>query len=357
MPVILIAMTAASACGKKGPPQAPLRPVPAMVSAFAVERVGENVTVHFAAPTANQDGSTPSATERINLYALTLAAASPAPTVEQLAAAANVITAVRVPRKEDPEAPGAPPTGPGDPVKYIDAISLPPNGGPFVRYYAAATWAGRRRGPVSAMLSVPLGTGPAAPADVTSAYSETAITLSWQSAATAQRFLVERVSPGPSPTRVTKEPITAAEVTVPVQFGAEQCFVVRTVEVIGAVTLIGEPASPTCITPVDRFPPAPPSELRGYPGETSIELRWTASASADAAAYVVLRGEGTSDTLQRLTATPVTTTQYRDETVRSGVMYTYAVIALDGATPPNESRPSNRDTVTARLRASLSRNE
>jgi hypothetical protein len=207
------------------------------------------------------------------------------------------------------------------------------------------------------MLSVPLGTGPAAPADVTSAYSETAITLSWQSAATAQRFLVERVSPGPSPTRVTKEPITAAEVTVPVQFGAEQCFVVRTVEVIGAVTLIGEPASPTCITPVDRFPPAPPSELRGYPGETSIELRWTASASADAAAYVVLRGEGTSDTLQRLTATPVTTTQYRDETVRSGVMYTYAVIALDGATPPNESRPSNRDTVTARLRASLSRNE
>lgn len=349
VPAIVIAVTTAIACGKKGPPLAPLRPVPAMVSGFAADRIGATVTVRFAAPTANRDASTPPATERIDLYALTMAASAPAPTVDQLAAAANVVSATRVRHGQDAERPDAPKTGPGDTVTYTDAVSVPADGGPFVRYYAAAGWAGRRRGPVTAMLSVPFGTGPAAPSAVTPVYDENSITLSWQASGAGQRFVVDRVPSGPAPTRVTPEAIAVTEVAVPVQFGAEQCFVVRAVEVIGAVTLIGEPTQPVCVTPVDRFPPAPPSELRGSPAEAGIELTWTASTTADAAAYVVLRAEGTSDTLQRLTATPVTATLYRDQAVRPGVTYTYAVIAIDRATPPNESRPSNRETVTARL--------
>ena len=345
---IVIAATVAIACGKKGPPLAPLRPMPAMVSGFAADRAGTSVTLRFAAPTANRDGSTPAATQRIDLYAMTMSASAPPPTVEQLLVAANVISAIPVRRDQDSTAADAPKTGPGDSVTFTDAISLPADGGPFVRYYAAAGWAGRRRGQVSATLSVPLRTGPAAPSAVTPGFDEKSITLSWQASGAGQRFVVDRVSPGATPTRVTPEAIAATDVTVPVQFGVEQCFVVRTVEVVGAVTLIGDATSPACVTPVDRFPPAPPTELRGFPAETGIELTWTASATADAAAYIVLRGEGTSDTLQRLTATPVTATQYRDETVRSGVTYTYAVTAIDRATPPNESGPSNRQTVTAR---------
>lgn len=349
VPAIVLAVTAAIACGKKGPPLAPLRPVPAMVSGFAADRIGTSVTVRFAAPTANQDASTPAATERIDLYAVTMPASAAPPTRDQLAIPANVVSAVKVRRNQDADAPDAPKTGPGDTVTYSDAVSVPADGGPFVRYYAAAGWAGRRRGPVSATLSVPLGTGPAAPSAVAPTYDENSITLSWQASGAGQRFVVDRVSPGAAPVRVTPEAVAAFEAAVPVQFGVEQCFVVRTVEVISAVTLIGDPTQPVCVTPVDRFPPAPPSELRGFAAETGIELTWTASTTADAAAYVVLRAEGTSDTLQRLTATPIPATQYRDETVRSGVTYTYAVIAIDRATPPNESRLSNRDTVTARL--------
>jgi len=345
---IVIAVTAAIACGKKGPPLAPLRPLPGMVSGFAAERVGTSVTLRFAAPTANLDASTPPATQRIDLYAVTMPASATAPTVDQLVLAGNVISTIPVRRDQDSTAANAPKTGPGDSVTYTDAVTVPADGGPFVRYYAAAGWAGRRRGQVSATLSVPLGAGPAAPSAVTPGFDEKSITLSWQASGAGQRFVVDRVSPGEAPTRFTPEAVAATEVTVPVQFGTEQCFIVRTVEVVGAVTLMGDATSPACITPVDKFPPAPPTELRGFSAETSIELTWTASASADAAAYVVLRGEGTSDTLQRLTATPVTATQYRDEAVRSGVTYSYAVIAIDRATPPNESRPSNRETVTAR---------
>ena len=348
VPALVIAATAAIACGKKGPPLPPLRPVPAMVAGFAADRIGTSVTVRFAAPTANHDASTPPATQRIDLYAVTMPASAPAPTADQLVVTANVINSIQVRRDSDSTAPNAPRTGPGDSVTYTDAITLPAEGGPFVRYYAAAGWAGRRRGQVSAVLPVPLGTGPAAPSPVTPAFDEKSVTLSWQASGAGQRFVVDQVSPGATPTRVTPEAIAATEATVPVQFGVEQCFVVRTVEVVGAVMLIGDPTSPACVTPVDKFPPAPPTELRGFPAETGIELTWTASSTADAAAYIVLRGEGTSDTLQRLTVTPVTATQYRDETVRSGVTYTYAVIAIDRATPPNESRPSNRENVTAR---------
>jgi hypothetical protein len=181
------------------------------------------------------------------------------------------------------------------------------------------------------------------------------VTLSWQASGAGQRFVVDRVSEAAAPARLTPEAIAATELAVPVQFGAEQCFVVRTVEIVGAVTLIGEATPPACVTPVDRFAPVPPSDLRGFPAEVGIELSWTASTTADTAAYVVLRGEGTNDTLQRLTATPITATQYRDQAVRSGVTYTYAVIAIDRATPPNESRPSNRETVTARLQEWFSR--
>jgi len=347
VPAVVLAVAAASACGKKGPPLPPLRSVPAVVSGFAADRIGTTVTVRFAAPTANQD-NTPSATERIDVYALTLAASAPAPPPEQLAAATNVVSAIAVRREKQAESPTAPKIGPGDSVTFTDAVSVPADGGPFVRYYAAAGWAGRRRGALTPILSVPLGTGPAAPAAVTPRYDDTTLTLSWQASGAGQRFVVDRVAQGTAPVRVTSDPIAVTEVGVPVQFGTEQCFIVRTVEIVGAVTLIGEPTSPSCVTPVDRFPPAPPTELRGLPGEGGIELTWTASTSADTAGYIILRSEGTSDTFQPLTTSAVTATQYRDEAVRSGVTYTYAVIAVDRATPPNQSRPSSRDTVTAR---------
>jgi hypothetical protein len=305
------------------------------------------VTVHFAVPTTNQDPGTPSATDRVDLYALTLAASAPAPTVDQIAVAANVVKSVQV-HRESGAANSTDAVEPGGAVTYTDTVSVPAEGGPYVRYYAAAGWAGRRRGVVAPTLAVPIGTGPAAPVAVTSRHDETTLTVSWQASGAGQRFVVHRVGPALDATRVTPEPVAATEFTMPVTFGTEQCFLVRTVEVVGAVVLIGEPAAPSCITPADKYPPAPPTEVRGFPGETGIELTWTASASSDVAGYIVLRAEGTSDTLQRLSAAPITVTQYRDETVRSGVAYSYVVVALDRATPPNESRHSNRETVTAR---------
>jgi hypothetical protein len=45
---------------------------------------------------------------------------------------------------------------------------------------------------------------------------------------------------------------------------------------------------------------------------------------------------------------PILETTYLDTTVDAGVRYVYAILAVDTATPPNESAPSERVEELAR---------
>jgi len=66
-----LALFAIGACGKKGPPLAPLRLVPAPVEDFSIRRIGSEVFLNFNVPTENSDGSTPADIGSVELYALT----------------------------------------------------------------------------------------------------------------------------------------------------------------------------------------------------------------------------------------------------------------------------------------------
>ena len=48
------------------------------------------------------------------------------------------------------------------------------------------------------------------------------------------------------------------------------------------------------------------------------------------------------------TPAPITATSYEDKTVKAGVRYIYAIVAVDKASPPNRSAPSPRVEETAR---------
>jgi hypothetical protein len=149
------------------------------------------------------------------------------------------------------------------------------------------------------------------------------------------------------PAPLTPAPVAVPEYAAPsVRFGAERCFEVRPVDKVGEATVIG-PASPrTCITPVDKFAPAAPRSLAGIAGPGSINLIWDANTETDVAGYLVLRADAPSDILQPVTQQPVAAATYRDETVKPGVRYVYAVVAVDGA--GNRSAESNRIEETAR---------
>ena len=77
-------------------------------------------------------------------------------------------------------------------------------------------------------------------------------------------------------------------------------------------------------------------------------LIWEASTEPDLAGYLVLRGEAPGETLQPLTPEVIQETTYRDTAVTAGVSYVYAVVAVDTATSPNTSAPSNRVQETPR---------
>ena len=62
-----------TACGKKGPPLAPLRLVPGPMSEVTVRRVGDDVQIHFKLPTANANGPGAIDLDRVEIYAVTAA--------------------------------------------------------------------------------------------------------------------------------------------------------------------------------------------------------------------------------------------------------------------------------------------
>ena len=146
----------------------------------------------------------------------------------------------------------------------------------------------------------------------------------------------------PAPTAETEWPIKG------VAFGVERCFEVRAVDQVFGVMVIG-PASPKkCVTPADTFPPAAQKSFQAIGGSGVINLIWDANTEPDLAGYIVLRGEAPGDTLQAITPAPVTATTYRDETVKPGSRYVYAVVAVDRAAKQNVSPQSNRAEETAR---------
>jgi hypothetical protein len=244
---------------------------------------------------------------------------------------------------------------------------------PIIRYYAVVgvSRSRNRRGAFAGPLGIPLVDPLAAPEDVKASYSETAITLTWPE--TPGQFNVYDVDAsgaqgtgGPTgaggaggaqgAARIGRPvaPLNTAALATPefadprLEFGTERCYAVRTVLTVGATAVESEPSPRVCVRPIDTFAPSAPRTLASVSSENVVTLIWEPNIEKDLGGYRVLRGEGPDATLAPLTPSPIQETTYRDETVESGRTYTYAVEAVDTATPPNVSEPSNRVTETIR---------
>ncbi|MCU0256775.1 MAG: hypothetical protein MUF60_08515 [Vicinamibacterales bacterium] len=260
----------------------------------------------------------------------------------------------------------------------------PLGGSPLLRHYVAVPVSARgRAGAHTRRAAVPLETASGAPGAPTLTYDAAAVSVAWTPPADARRaaqaaegvlpskplvpapppttYNVYRVDPGGAPpgpaapgqvtppVPLNAEPLAGPPFADPgVAVGEERCYVVRAVDTVAGLPLIG-PASPVgCVTPRDTFPPAAPRSLAAVAGPGAISLIWEPSEEADLAGYVVLRGEAPGAELRAITAEPIRETTYRDTTVQPGVRYVYAVVAVDRATPQNVSAQSNRVEETAR---------
>ena len=381
-----LALSTLAACGKKGPPLAPLRYIPAAMTELKARRSGNQVRLDFVIPAANAQGQGRIDLDRIEVYAATVAAESPDPANRDLLTPRYLVGTLPVKPLPEPGQPETPPAeaaaedkrpAPGATATFVEELNeakltpqittpAPPQVLPTQPAAAAAkeppvvrrlytlrglTRAGRPGQP-SARLILPLVALPAPPGAVTVNFSDKSLTVSWiapvatDPAAAPPTFNVYTPD-GATPLNAAPLSATAYE-RAGVTFGTEECFVVRTAVVRAAATLESAPSAPQCVTPMDIFPPAAPRGLAAVGVAGAVNLIWEANAESDLAGYLILRGEAPGDTLQAITAAPIRETTYRDGAVQPGVRYVYAVVAVDRATPPNLSPQSARVEETAR---------
>lgn len=258
-------------------------------------------------------------------------------------------------------------------------LIAPADGGAPQRYYWAESVSSRgRHSPPTAVVAIPLGTTSSPPSQPQITVAEHAVTLRWQPsrdvrgsvAPTPEGLLPSRpLIPGPpattydvyevpreapanaspdAPRPLTNAPVGALEFSQSgITLGTERCFVVRPVDILAGTHVRG-PASPIACAPfADTFAPTPPGTLQAVAVSGRINLIWLPSGAPDVAGYVVLRGEGGGGAmLSPLMKQPIFGTTYADESVRPGVTYVYAVVAVDKA--GNPSAESNRVEETAR---------
>ncbi len=267
------------------------------------------------------------------------------------------------PAPTTPASEGTPPAANAE--KPVTAPAAP--SGPVRIYLARGVTRKGRPGPPSARVTIPLVPPPPPPGLPSATFSERAVTVSWLAPvgtvgeAPAVSFNVYAI---PSATAKPAAGLGARTVPAPLnpapisertferpgaQPGVEQCFEIRTVETLKDVRLESEPTPRVCVTPKDIFPPAAPKGLAVVAMDGAVmNLIWDPNAEPDLAGYLVLRGEAPGDTLQPLTPEPINDTKFTDTTVKAGVRYVYAIVAVDKATPPNRSAPSARIEETAR---------
>lgn len=324
--------------------------LPAAPEALAAERRDTAVTIRFVVPGRNTDGSTPADLLKVDLYALdgpgTLSAAD-------VVNRGRVVASVRVNPPQDPDAtPDTPkPTveggvDQGAAAELADQITVAE--GEQVRAYAAVGITRRgRRGAMSGVGFAAMTPAPAPPADVTTRYDEKAITVEWPAREVAAQPPAFHVyESGANERRLTQEPLEVARFEdTRLEWGAERCYVVRSVAMAGVLRVESAASAPACVTLRDTFAPAVPTGLQTVPEAGAVSLIWNAVDDPGLAGYLVLRAIAPATELQPLTPTPIAETTFRD-VVAAGQRVTYAVQAVDKS--GNASAPSERREETPR---------
>jgi hypothetical protein len=223
----LTAGLAAPACGKKGPPLAPLLRVPGRASDIAARRVNDTVSVTFTIPSANIDETKPADIARVDLFAYTAMDLSDVLNTRRMTLVGSIpvrkppepqVTkegeAGQPPKPVVPPAPPEPGEDQGARVTLTETLTadmlvpmapdkkplVPPSTEPVTwfgeprvapllgpvpkpephRYYVAyGVSRGGNRGGASPRPAVPLGQPPAAPAQPSLEVTEGGVVLTW----------------------------------------------------------------------------------------------------------------------------------------------------------------------------------
>jgi hypothetical protein len=328
--VALIAMQIA--CGKKGPPLAPLHLVPGPSLALEVRRTGLETHLQFVLPAGNLSGAGPSVLDHVEIYAVTVSPGMPAPPNRELLTPKFLVGTIAV--KPPPVEGEAPPPADAPP-------DLRPSAGEKVTFVEPLTPEKLEA------VAPPVATGKAAVTATARKAAGTALLT------TAIATIPVRIA-GPAGTG----PISVAPATGPVAFfnafaaaasaavtAAIPKYSVRLYAVQGA-TRNGRPGQVSARAELPIVPiPAVPSAVLATVTETAIALTWIAPAATVAPTFNVYKRDGAAP----LNAAPLAAPPFERPGVTWGTEECFTVRAVEKiGTATIESAPSEAACVTPR---------
>jgi uncharacterized protein len=237
-------------------------------------------------------------------------------------------------------------------VRYVDRAGLVANR--RYTYVATATDSLGRTSAPSARLPVAFITAPLPPTAPSAEAGEAEARLAWEPPSAL-------ADGSPLAGSITYEVLRSASADVPPapittglaglrytdgQLENEQTYyyAVRAIRDDGGRLAHSDPSPSVTVTPRDMTPPTAPTGLVAIPSVGAVRLAWNLSPEPDVAGYVVYRTDARGEQARvGRAATPDTV--FADLDVPAGT-YRYAVTAIDRASRPNESAPSQAVTVT-----------
>jgi hypothetical protein len=250
-------------------------------------------------------------------------------------------------------APEASPPPPGAVFLHSEPVSLArPAGTPAAVSYAARFQVRRKWSPPTAPITLVVDAAPPPPAGFSLEATGAGARLAWEPPPEQERgTAVYRTRPGrPFPFQpMTVVPATEGnflDPTVVMGPGEIYLYEIRTARGEGVRSRQSAAAGPLSVDMTDRFPPAAPRSLTALARPGGVDLFWLPNDEADLAGYRVYRREGSAGDWQPLTPEGHVETTWSDQEARPGIAYGYAVSAVDGAVPANESPLSNPQEIT-----------
>lgn len=340
-----------AACGKKGPPVAPERRVPATVSELKATVEGRAINLEWVNPSVRADGSRMKDLTAVRIHRREEAGeGEPKPAILSWGKVVGYDEIALI-RLGEP----APARVEGRTVKWADRQGLR-FGQRYVYVVTAHDSLGRSSLP-SERLAVAFQSAPLPPSDLSATPGEKQARLTWSpprglidgsalpAGVTYQLFRSDSREGALQP--VTTEPITSTAFTDSgLRNEQTYYYAVRAVRSGVWGRALSEPSAIAAATPVDLTPPSPPKNLVAVPSEGVVRLAWDPSPEEDVAGYLVHRIGPVEGEAVKLTPAPIPGTLYTDRSVIRGATYRYAVTAVDRASHPNESAKSLPASVT-----------
>jgi hypothetical protein len=347
------------ACGKRGPPVAPERRLPAAVQDLQGAVEGSAIRLNWTLPRIRLDRSALKEVRRTEVYRRIEDGApeepvrpavlvfgglfGPVPGVPGFERVADITVAEPGPAQVQ-----------GNQVTYTDVQGL--TLGQRYTYVVVALDELGRPSPPSNRVVVALAAAPGAPPRVEAQPGDAEVRLSWDAPSTladgspAPEGLVYDVfraaTPGtPGGRPLNPEPVTSRQyVDLAVQNDVTYHYAVRAR--LGPGGPQSGPSAVATATPEDATPPAQPRGLVAVLAGSTVRLAWQAVPDVDLAGYLVYRSTTGGRGHARLTSAPQGATTYVDADVQPGQTYFYVVTAVDRAKRANESVPSQEVSAT-----------